>query len=540
MCLTGHNQDALVILPGAVRIGRRAITALNSQEELHQEQGGDHIGQDGNILCLAAEDLHDGVADQADADGMADGAGDRHTDEHQRHGHHLVHVVEIHLLQALEHQNAHIDQGCGGSGSGNDGGDGCDEHAGQEQHASDQRRQTGAAASLHAGSGFHEGGNSGGAGAGAYDGADGIRQQGFLHVGHVAFLIHHTGTGSSAHQGADGIEHIDDAEGDDQGHHGEPADLSQAGKVELEEGGIHHILNRRHEGGSSQRGEGVGVQEYEGADPVHHRGNEHAEQNGTLDALLGHSNDGKQANEHGNDGEDHGSVAGITHVGLQDAGGQGTEKVPHHIEGSGKAVALGIDAHIGAQANVHQHQADGRRDTQTDAQRNGLHDLLTNIENRQHDEHDAFHQDDHQRGLEGSHIAHAGQGHDVAHDHSKEAVQAHAGRHGKGLVGQECHAEHTDGGGHTGGYEHAVPQGAAGVKIRQQVGVQRDDIGHGHERGQTGHHFRLHGGAVFLQLEGLFKHSNRTFLPLFPGIPGIYVHCTTSSGDYNWRKKPNL
>ena len=36
---------------------------LHSQEELHQEQGGDDIGQNGHILELAAEDLDDGVGD---------------------------------------------------------------------------------------------------------------------------------------------------------------------------------------------------------------------------------------------------------------------------------------------------------------------------------------------------------------------------------------------------------------------------------------------------------------------------------------------
>ena len=44
------------------------IGALHGQEELHQEQQGDGVGQDRNLLGLAAEDLDDGVGNQANAD----------------------------------------------------------------------------------------------------------------------------------------------------------------------------------------------------------------------------------------------------------------------------------------------------------------------------------------------------------------------------------------------------------------------------------------------------------------------------------------
>ena len=96
---------------------------------------------------------------------MADGAGDRHTDEHDGHRQHLVHVAEVHILEALEHQNADIDQRGGGRSAGDDGGDGGEEHAGEEENGGGQRGQTGAAAGLNAGSGLDEGGDGGGTGA---------------------------------------------------------------------------------------------------------------------------------------------------------------------------------------------------------------------------------------------------------------------------------------------------------------------------------------------------------------------------------------
>ena len=444
---------------------------------------------------------------------MADGAGDGHTDQHQSYGNHLVHIVKVHVLQTLQHQHANIDQGSGGCGCGDDGSDGGDEHTGQEQDAAGKGSQAGTAAGFHAGSGLDEGGDGGGAGAGAGDGADGVGQQGLLHVGHIAVLIHHVCSGCGAHQGADGIKHVDDAEGNHQGDDGEPADFQEACKIELEEGGLHHVSEGRQEGSGGQGCKGIGIQESEGACPVDHGGNEHAEEDGALDAILGHGHDGKQANKHGDNGQDHSGVTGVAHVGLQHAGGQSAKEVTHDEEGGGEAVALGVDAHVGAQADVHQHQADGGRNAQADAQRNGLHDLLPDIEDGQDHEHNTLNQDDDQSGLEGSHIGHTGHGNNVAHDHSKEAVQAHAGGHAEGLVGQEGHAEHADGGCDTGGHEHAVPElGALSAEIGQQIGVQSNDVGHGHEGGQTGNQFGFDVGAVFRQFKNLFKHI---FFPFF-------------------------
>ena len=433
---------------------------------------------------------------------MADGAGDGHTDEHQRHGNHLIHIVEVDPLQTLEHQDAHVDQSSGGGSGGDDGGDGGDEDAGQEQQAGDDSSQTGAAAGLNAGSGLDEGGDGGSTGAGAGDGADGVGQQSFLHVGHIALLVHHAGAGGGAHQSADGVEHVNDAEGDDQGDGGEPADFHEAGEVELEQSNLGHIGEGRQEGSGSQGGEGVGVQEGEGADPVNHGSDEHTVQHGTLDALLGHRQDDKQADKHGHDGQDHGGETGVAHVILQVAGSQCAKEVAHDIEGSGEAVALCIDTHVGAKADIHQHQADSGRDAQTDAEGNGLHDLLADVEDGQDNEDDALQQDDDQSGLEGSHVGHAGHGNDVADDHGKEAVQTHTGSHCEGLVGQERHAERTDGRRDAGCQEHAVPQIlSGGAEAGEQVRVQRDDVGHRHERREASHDLSLDGGLVLGELE---------------------------------------
>jgi hypothetical protein len=92
-------------------------------------------------------------------------------------------------------------------------------------------------------------------------------------------------------------------------------------------------------------------------------------------------------------------------------------------------------------------------------------------------------------------------------DHTKEAVQAHAGCHTEGLIGQERHADHTHKGSQAGCHEDTVPQGRAGIKIGQQVGVQRDDVSHGHECSQASHQLGFYIGSVFAEFENFLKHK---------------------------------
>ena len=208
---------------------------------------------------------------------------------------------------------------------------------------------------------------------------------------------------------------------------------------------------------------------------------------------------------------------------LDDAGGHGAEEVTEHIEGGGVAVALSVNAHVGAKADVHQHQADGGADAQPHAQRNGVHDLVADIEHAQQQEHNAFHQNDAQHRLKSAGIVGVQHGGHVAGDDRKEAVQTHAGRHDKGLVGQKRHAHSADGAGDAGGQKDAVPEGRTNGEVGQQVGIQGDDVRHGHEGGQTGKNFRLDGGAVLLQVKDAF-HCDESLLIL---ILQIYSYLNT-------------
>ena len=116
-------------------------------------------------------------------------------------------------------------------------------------------------------------------------------------------------------------------------------------------------------------------------------------------------------------------------------------------------------------------------------------------------------------------VAQPRQADDVGNYNRKEAVKPHAGRQGKGFVGQKCHDKHCNGGGNAGSQEHAVPQLAAPVEAGEQIGVQGDDISHRHERGQAGQDFGLYVCTVFLQLKN-------------------FLHCFSPSQKFLWNKHP--
>ena len=432
---------------------------------------------------------------------MADGAGDGHGDEHERHGNDLVEVVEVDLLQGREHDDADVDEGSRSRRCGDDGRNGGDEHAGEEQDAAGERGEARATAGLDARGRLDEGRDGGGAGAGAHDGAHGVGEHGFLHLGHLAVLVEHAGAGGGAHEGADGVEHVDHAERDDERDNGEPAHLEERGEVELEERELSHGAEGGHPGGGGKTGERVDAQEDGLAGPVDDRGDEHAEDDGGAHAALGHEDDGEEAQEHGDNGEHHGGV-GVAHVGCHGGGRKRAEEIAHHVEAVTVAV---VDAGVGADADVEQHKADSRCDAGAHAVGDGLDDLFAHVAQREDQEHDAFGKHDDEGGLEGGDVARTREGGNLRYDQGEEAVEAHAGGKAEGLVGPERHADHGDAGGQARCQEDGVPQLVASARpeVGEQVRVQGDDVCHRHERREAGGDLGLHRGAVGFELKEL-------------------------------------
>ena len=138
------------------------------------------------------------------------------------------------------------------------------------------------------------------------------------------------------------------------------------------------------------------MQEYGFACPVEHGGRQHAVQHGTFHLPVLKPHNGEQSHKHGEHTQHHHRVSG-THLGFSEAGGQRAEEVAHGIE---RTACFRIHTHIGPEPDVHEHEADGRPDAQADAQRNGVHDFFTHIQDGKHQEHNAFHQNDHHCRLE--------------------------------------------------------------------------------------------------------------------------------------------
>lgn len=80
-------------------------------------------------------------------------------------------------------------------------------------------------------------------------------------------------------------------------------------------------------------------------------------------------------------------------------------------------------------------------------------------------------------------------------------VHTHAGGHGKGLVAEECRQRCAQGCGQTGRGQHA---GSVHPGRGKKDGIQENDVGHCHERGQTCPNLRVEGCAIFFEFEQFF------------------------------------
>ena len=132
----------------------------------------------------------------------------------------------------------------------------------QEQHAGGQGSQARAAAGFHAGGGLHEGGDGGGAGAGAGHGADASDSRASFMLGMLPSLstmpareavptrVPMVSNISIMQKVMIRVMAVN-----------QPI-CRNPSKVELEEGGLHHVGEGGHEGGGGEGGEGIHAQHH--------------------------------------------------------------------------------------------------------------------------------------------------------------------------------------------------------------------------------------------------------------------------------------
>ena len=165
------------------------------------------------------------------------------------------------------------------------------------------------------------------------------------------------------------------------------------------------------------------------------------------------------------------------------------------------------------QADEGDEQADTHGNASLQGQGNGVENGFTDIGQGQDDEDQTFHEDRQQGDLPAvAEAQHYGVG--------QVGVQAHAGGQHEGQVGHEGHAAGGDEGGDG---RRQQDSGGIHARVAQNAGVDCQDVGHGHEGGQTGHQFRLDGGAVLFQLKNFIKHTEKTFL-LFLGSHTLKIY----------------
>ena len=300
-------------------------------------------------------------------------------------------------------------------------------------------------------------------------------------MGQLAVLVQHVGLGGNTDQGAQSIEQVNEQEGE---HDGEEVQDANAGEI-----GLEHLTE-----GLAQRGE-VEADEGGGNDGVHacvgvgnidtgdlaedaqHPGDKNAVQDTALDLF-----------NQQNGGDDH-----------ADQGQNGT----HAYAGEGVAleVLVGDEGGIAVddqlcvlQANESNEQADAHADGALQGHGDGIEDALTDIGEGQHDEDDALYKDGHQGQLPA--VAHG------ENDRVGEVgVQAHAGCQCKRIVGKQSHKRSANKGCQRGGDQNGFRIHAGS---RKDVGIDRKDVSHGHEGGDTCHDLGLDIGVVLLQMKDVF------------------------------------
>mgnify|MGYP001860281245 CR=1 FL=1 len=156
------------------------------------------------------------------------------------------------------------------------------------------------------------------------------------------------------------------------------------------------------------------------------------------------------------------------------------------------------------QADESDEQADADRNAALERQRDGVEDRFAHIGQRQHDKDQALDKDREQRDLPAVPVT----GDDgVCH----KGVQAHAGGQRKWQVCHKRHADRAEAGG-----KRSRQQDGGGIHAgrAEDARVDRKDVCHGHEGGDTRHDLGADGGVVVRKFEHLFKHV--CFQPFFP------------------------
>ena len=168
------------------------------------------------------------------------------------------------------------------------------------------------------------------------------------------------------------------------------------------------------------------------------------------------------------------------------------------------------------QAEERDEQANACGDGLADGVGDGGEDLLAQAGDGQQDEDEAVNENEH-KGVG------VGEAEADADGINEEGVQAHAGGLCERQIRQQSDEDGADdcrdrGGNVDGAVADAEDVRSVAERIGEHVGVDHEDVSHGHERGQTCQDLSSDGGAVLFSVRKNFSIStSRLFLPVLPG-----------------------
>jgi len=364
-----------------------------NEYKLEDEEDCDDGDDDVLLGVLAGEEGDQGIGNGADTDTVGNGVGQRHHNQSKECGNRRPHINHINLHDVLAHQNADEDQSGSSRASGNDGSQRGQDQAESEADRSHNTGQTGPATGSNTGRGLNEGCAGGGSEDTAADGSDGVAEHALINVDGVIVLVDEAGLRGSTVKGAQSIEHIDQAENDNQDHSiDDHAGIRKAAK------GMEPGISREQTGntdgteileGSANLRE-VEVGESPGGQIVQNSHRNDGDDDAALDILLVENADQDKADKGQHNRSDRSP-------GFHGAGSRGQGAV--EIKELNKGILVGLDQTDVLEADEGNEQSDSGGNRLLQAVRQSLSHCLANTGSRKDQEENTFQQNDHTTGL---------------------------------------------------------------------------------------------------------------------------------------------
>ena len=103
----------------------RVLSEISAGDKEHNgKQDTDDPGTDLNLLNLTGEELNQDIGKQTECDAIGDIIGKGHKRNREESGDSSGGILPINILDAADHKDTDIDQGCGRGAGGNQRGDG--------------------------------------------------------------------------------------------------------------------------------------------------------------------------------------------------------------------------------------------------------------------------------------------------------------------------------------------------------------------------------------------------------------------------------